>query len=429
MKMLVRAHPQDFVSLILHDAHYLEDITSEMKVRSIEADFLCKADRNGEEIIVHAEFQRRHDPTMGRRMWEYNCVTTFLTRLPVCSFVLYLRKDDPKIPPSENSSSKTFSFLARMLNFDYTAQKYHVLIYLFTGAKKTMGVITTQLLAEIPLFSNMDDEERGELHSLMTERIFQPGQAVMKEGDQGSTFHIIEEGEVEIWIADTDGKKVVLDVFGPGKFFGELSMLSDEIRSASATTAERLVTLELSRDDFFTFLRRRPDAAIDVLTQLSERLKHTDDILRTRVSRNPNEEAASQHISLGQRIADVIAEFSGSIVFLLINLVIFAIWIVANTAGSRIFHFDPYPYQFLTMSVSLEAIFLSIFVLISQNRQAAKDRLKAELDYDVDVKTEMEMSMMTLKIHDIERKLHHIHADLLRNGAANHDHHPIEPPV
>ncbi len=99
MKMLVRAHPQDFVSLVLQGAHYLEDITNEMKVRSIQADFLCKADRSGEEIVVHAEFQRRHDPTMGRRMWEYNCVTTFLTRLPVCSFVLYLRKDDPIVEP------------------------------------------------------------------------------------------------------------------------------------------------------------------------------------------------------------------------------------------------------------------------------------------------------------------------------------------
>jgi hypothetical protein len=99
MKMLVRAHPQDFVSLVLQGAHYLEDITSELKVRSIEADFLCKADRNGEEVILHVEFQRRHDSTMGRRMWEYNCVTSYLTQLPVCSFVMYLRKDEPIVEP------------------------------------------------------------------------------------------------------------------------------------------------------------------------------------------------------------------------------------------------------------------------------------------------------------------------------------------
>ena len=99
MKMLVRAHPQDFVSLVLQGAHYLEDITNELKVRSIEADFLCKADRNGEEVILHAEFQRRHDSNMGRRMWEYNCVTSYLTQLPVCSFVIYLREDQPIVEP------------------------------------------------------------------------------------------------------------------------------------------------------------------------------------------------------------------------------------------------------------------------------------------------------------------------------------------
>src|SRR5712692_396727 len=205
-----------------------------------------------------------------------------------------------------------------------------------------MSSVTTQRLAEIPLFSHMDDEERSELRSLMTERIFQPGQVVMKAGEPGIAFNIIERGEVEIWLTDTDGKKVVLDVLGPGKFFGELSMLTGETRSASATSEEEVVTLELDRDEFFGFLRQRPDAALDVLTELGERLKHTDDILRTRISRNPNEEL-EEGLSLGQRIADLIAEFSGSIAFLLLNLVIFVIWLVINTTGPKTWQFDPYP--------------------------------------------------------------------------------------
>ncbi len=228
-----------------------------------------------------------------------------------------------------------------------------------------MSSVTTQRLAEIPLFSNMDDEERRELRSLMTERIFQPGQVVMKAGEEGSSFQIIERGEVEIWLIDTDGKKVVLDVLGPGKFIGELAMLTGESRSASVTSSEEVATLELDRDAFFDFLRRRPEAAIDVLTELGERLKHTNDILRTRVSRNPNDEI-DEHLTFGQRVADIIAGFSGSIAFLLLNLVIFVIWLVANTAGPKIDQFDPFPFQFLTMAVSLEAIFLSIFVLVSQ---------------------------------------------------------------
>ncbi|HYU74763.1 MAG TPA: DUF1003 domain-containing protein, partial [Ktedonobacteraceae bacterium] len=181
---------------------------------------------------------------------------------------------------------------------------------------------------------------------------------------------------------------------------------------ASVTSSGELVTLELGREAFFDFLRRRPDTAIDVLVELGQRLKHTDDILRTRVSRNANEEQ-DETISPGQRVADLIADFSGSLAFLFINLGIFVVWIVVNTVGPALWHFDPFPFQFLTMAVSLEAIFLSIFVLISQNRQAAKDRIKADLDYQVNIKAEMEMSVMAEHIRDIEQKLHHIHRDVL----------------
>ena len=148
-----------------------------------------------------------------------------------------------------------------------------------------------------------------------------------------------------------------------------------------------------------------------MLTELAERLKRTDDILRTRASQNPNE-AEEKRLSLGQRMADVIADFSGSILFLLLNAVGFTFWIVWNSVGPSVFHFDPYPYQFLTMSVSLEAIFLSIFVLISQNRQGAKDRLKAELDYQVDVKAELEMSTMAVTLRDMHYRLHEIQRDV-----------------
>ncbi len=275
-----------------------------------------------------------------------------------------------------------------------------------------MSTNTTQLLAEIPLFSAMDDEERRQLRAIMRERSFQPGQVVMAASDPEATFLIIEQGELEVWLIDTDGKKVVLEVLGPGKVYGELSLLSGETRSASATTSGELVTLELGREAFFDFLRRRPDTTIDLLVELGQRLKDTDDILRTRVSRNANEEH-DETISPGQRVADMIADFSGSLAFLLINLAVFVFWILANTVGPAIWHYDKYPFQFLTMAVSLEAIFLSIFVLISQNRQAAKDRIKADLDYQVNIKTELELSAMAEHIRDIEQKLQHIHHDVL----------------
>ncbi len=276
-----------------------------------------------------------------------------------------------------------------------------------------MSINTTQLLAEIPLFSTMDDEERRQLRAIMKERSFQPGQVVMAASDPEASFFLVEQGEMEVWLTDTDGKKVVLEVLGPGKVYGNLFMLSEKTRSASATpSGEELVTLELGREAFFDFLRQRPDTAIDVLVELGQRLQDTDKILRTRVSRNANEEH-DETISLGQRVADLIADFSGTLAFLLLNLTFFVVWILVNTLGPAIWHFDPFPFQFLTMSVSLEAIFLSIFVLISQNRQAAKDRIKADLDYQVNVKTELELSTMSENIRDIEQKLHHIHHDVL----------------
>ncbi|HEU5381508.1 MAG TPA: DUF1003 domain-containing protein, partial [Ktedonobacteraceae bacterium] len=268
---------------------------------------------------------------------------------------------------------------------------------------KAQRSVASQLLADIPLFSHMDEEEHGELYALMTERTFQSGQTLMRAGEPGGAFQIIQQGEVELWLTDSNDQKVVLEVLGPGKFLGELSMLSEETRSANAVSEEEVVTLELSRQDFLDFLRRRPGAAVDILTELGNRLKHTDALLRTRVSRNLNE-ASEAHLSAGQRIADLIAAFSGSLLFLMLNLLAFVIWIVTNTAGPKNGHFDPYPFQFLTMAVSLEAIFLSIFVLVSQNRQAAKDRLKADLDYQVNVKVEMEMSIVISRLRDIERQ-------------------------
>lgn len=105
MKMLVRAHPQDFVSLVLKGALYVADITNELKVRSIEADFLCKAKLDGQDVAAHGEFQRRHHKNMQRRMWEYNCITDYLTGLPVHSFAIYLRKDEHIVEPIYKRSS------------------------------------------------------------------------------------------------------------------------------------------------------------------------------------------------------------------------------------------------------------------------------------------------------------------------------------
>src|SRR5438132_14374545 len=201
-----------------------------------------------------------------------------------------------------------------------------------------MSTTTTQLLAEIPLFSSMDDEERRQLRAIMRERSFQPGQVVMDANDPEASFLLVEQGEMEVWLTGTDGKKVVLEVLGPGKVFGNVFMQSEDTRSASATSSGELVTLALSREAFFDFLRRRPDTALDFLVELGQRLKDTDKILRTRVSRNANEEQ-DENMSLGQRVADIIADFSGTLVFLRLTLTVFVVWILVNTLAPAMWHY------------------------------------------------------------------------------------------
>jgi uncharacterized membrane protein len=171
--------------------------------------------------------------------------------------------------------------------------------------------------------------------------------------------------------------------------FGELAMLDSGPRTATALALVDSEVLMLDRDDLILLFKRKPEAALQMLASLSGLTRKADELLRTRVSRNVNEEM-EVHSTLLQRIADWIAWFSGSMPFLMINGGWFIVWIIINTLAVGI-AFDPYPFGLLTMIVSLEAIFLSCFVLISQNRQAEKDRVRSDIEYEVNIKAELEI--------------------------------------
>jgi CRP/FNR family transcriptional regulator, cyclic AMP receptor protein len=198
-------------------------------------------------------------------------------------------------------------------------------------------------------------------------------------------------------------------------------MLTGEPRSIRAKAIDAVTTLALDRDKFFAFLQQHPPAAIDVLTTLGHRLHRTDRLLRQSVSRNVNA-IADEKLTISQRIADGIAEFSGTVAFLMINVVWFGAWLLWNEVWGSSGAFDPFPFGLLTMIVSLEAIFLSIFVLISQNRQAAKDRIAAEIDHQVNTKAEIEIGLVLGRLDDLERSIHHNHHEqcaLLREVGAS----------
>lgn len=255
---------------------------------------------------------------------------------------------------------------------------------------------TSELLGTVPLFKLLSDEERADLERVLERREVPAGTKIFSLGEPGDEMFIVGRGSVELFVKDNTGTKIVLMVCEPGVVFGELSLFDGGARTASAVCLEQTTLFVLDRDHLLAFLRRHPDAALDLLTTMGQRMRGADEMLRRRVARNINEEMQIRSTTV-EKIADVIAEFSGSIPFLFLNAAWFLIWIVWNTAPF-LPHFDPYPFGFLTMVVSLEAIFLSIFVLVSQNRQAAKDRLRADAEYEVNLKAELEITHLHEKV-------------------------------
>jgi len=246
------------------------------------------------------------------------------------------------------------------------------------------------LLANIEMFGRLNEDDRIALAKVIDELSVAAGHTLFQTGDPGDALYIVQSGEIELFIKDTAGQKIVLTTSQQGDMFGELAMLDSGPRTATALALVDSEVFVLDRDDLVLLFQRRPDAALHMLAALSGLTRKADELLRTRVSRNVNEEM-EEHSTTLLRIADWIAWFSGSMQFLILNGVWFITWISLNTIPGLL-SFDPFPFGLLTMIVSLEAIFLSCFVLISQNRQAQKDKVRADIEYEVNIKAELEIA-------------------------------------
>ncbi len=276
-----------------------------------------------------------------------------------------------------------------------------------------------ELLKEVPLFHLLDDAERIELAARLDMVQFAAGQMVFEYGDPGDAIFVISSGEAEVFFKNDTGERIVLEVATRGDFFGELSMLDTGTRSSSVIATQDMTALRLDRSDLEKFVELRPQAAMDLLAAMGKQQRAAVERLRHTATRNVNEETAD-HRTLVQKSADVIAEFSGSIPFLVVHVVAFGLWIAVNWIPiSGFTPFDPYPFGFLTLAVSLEAIFLSVFVLLSQNRQAAKDRVHADIEYDVNLKAELEIAHLHEKLDrltsDVLSRLERVHQLLPKN--------------
>jgi CRP/FNR family transcriptional regulator, cyclic AMP receptor protein len=265
-------------------------------------------------------------------------------------------------------------------------------------------------LREVPLFSEMDEQEVAGIRAIMDEMKFKAGQVIIREGELGNLFYVITEGNVEITVRDAGGADLVLHKAGPGDFFGELSMLTNEPRSARVRAMEDLTTLALERDDFFEFLRTHTHAAIDVMVELGGRLHENDRIFRSMVSRNVNE-IEEEQLTLGQRVADKVADTIGSWPFIIIQSIILTVWIILNVTA-WIKRWDPYPFILLNLMLSFQAAYAGPVIMMSQNRQSSKDRLAAEIDHQVNTKAELEINNLMRRMDELELSVEENHSEL-----------------
>jgi len=274
------------------------------------------------------------------------------------------------------------------------------------GTKINPMSVAADLLKKVPLLAFLTDAERETLAKTLQHVRYQKGEMVFNVGDPADSLYVIGAGKAEVFFANNTGHAVVLEVAKAGDFFGELSLLDEGPRSASVRAVEDLDLVCISRERLESFLVQHPRVAMGFLVAMAKRMRVSAEKLRHTATRNVNEAVADSRTWV-QKAADWIAEFAGSITFLGLHVVWFGLWLGLNTFKvPGIPHFDPFPFGLLTLTVSLEAIFLSVFVLLSQNRQAAKDRVRSDVEYDVNLKAELEI--MTL-----HEKVDRMHAEVL----------------
>ena len=258
-------------------------------------------------------------------------------------------------------------------------------------------------LRSVPLFASLDSKATAELGEYLTIHDYPKSATIFRSGDPGDAMYLIDVGKVRISITDADGHVVTLAELGPGDFFGEMAMLDGHGRSAAATATEKARLAKLTRDDFLSFMKNDPRVALELLTALTNRLRRTDDLLRHRVSRNVNEEEAAR-MTLADRAADKLAEFGGSWKFIIIFLSFLNAWILLNSWVLWRKGFDPYPYMLLSTGLNMLAALQAPIIMMSQNRQAQKDRLRANLDYQVNLKNELLLSDIIRRLDELAKR-------------------------
>jgi len=275
---------------------------------------------------------------------------------------------------------------------------------------------TPEALKQVPLFALLDDDEAAILAGQVELRRFVPRQRVYKIGDAGDKAYILVSGAVQVTTVDEDHQEVIVDQPAAGEFFGFASMLEQTPHQTNAIATEDTVAIEVDRNDILILLQRKPHAGMDMLTVLGRQFHASQQLVRLRASRNPNL-LIDEETKFGERIADAVAGFGGSWTF----IIMFSAAIIVY-AGMNIFlrnrAWDPYPFILLNLFLSMLAAIQAPVIMMSQNRQDTKDRLRGELDFDVNRRAESEIQGLARKMNLLGDKLGDLE-DLIRYQATH----------
>jgi uncharacterized membrane protein len=268
-------------------------------------------------------------------------------------------------------------------------------------------------LKHVPLFALLDEEETAVLAAQVERKTFAARQRIYKIGDPSRHAYILLSGEVQVTTVDEDQQEVLIDQPGHGQFFGFASMLEQTAHQTSALAVAETSCIEVDRDDIAALLQKKPLAGMDLLTAQARQIHASHHLVRLRASRNPNE-LIEEEYTFGERIADVVASFGGSWYFIITFAVVLVVYTCINIA-LRGKAWDPYPFILLNLFLSMLAAIQAPVIMMSQNRQDKKDRLRSELDFDVNRRAESEIQNLSRKLNLVTEKLCDVD-DLLREG-------------
>jgi CRP/FNR family transcriptional regulator, cyclic AMP receptor protein len=272
-----------------------------------------------------------------------------------------------------------------------------------------------EVLKHVPLFALLDEDETAVLASQVRLKTFSPRQRIYKIGESSGQAYVVVSGRVRVSTVDQDQQEVVIDEPSHGEFFGFASMLEGTPHQTEAAAIDETVCLEVNRQDIAVLLQRKPLAGMDMLHVLGKQFHASQQLVRIRANRHPND-VIEKDATFGERVADMVAGFGGSWTFIILFTITLAIYMTVDAKlGNRAW--DPYPYILLNLFLNMLAALQAPIIMMSQNRQDTKDRLRGELDYDVNRRAEAEIQGLARKLNVLGEKIGDVE-DMLREKLA-----------